>query len=363
MSIDLSASNTYMTPRPIDQRMAIECDQRGLEHTHQSSWPHEPGVVATSGAADLVMSEFAPGSQAALWQRDEAVALVTTGDGTLTVVGAGKSPESAAEIVEWIKSLFPPRADSDAAVVAVTFWSASQHGGRAIRRDIDVADWGDIEENYPRCEELSVLMSEDFRPGSGGQLLLWHGEPGTGKTTALRALANEWRAWCDLHYIVDPEAFFGSRADYMMEVMTRSDEYVDGPPVREGLRDDVRPRWRLLVLEDCGEMLQPDARKEVGQALSRLLNACDGLIGRGLRILVLVTTNEPIEKLHDAVSRPGRCAARVKFERFTPTEAEAWMRRRDADYADRKAPTLADLYGRLEGFPAVKLEHPVGFAS
>ena len=32
-----------------------------------------------------------------------------------------------------------------------------------------------------------------------GALLLWHGEPGTGKTHALRALVRSWRDWCSAH--------------------------------------------------------------------------------------------------------------------------------------------------------------------
>ena len=49
--------------------------------------------------------------------------------------------------------------------------------------------------------------------------MLWHGEAGTGKTFALRALAWQWRHWCDLHYIVDPDSFFGEHADYLMSVL------------------------------------------------------------------------------------------------------------------------------------------------
>ena len=59
-------------------------------------------------------------------------------------------------------------------------------------------------------------MSANYRPESG-QLLLWHGEPGTGKTYALRALAWEWRAWCRFHYVTDPERFF-NEANYMLDV-------------------------------------------------------------------------------------------------------------------------------------------------
>lgn len=48
-----------------------------------------------------------------------------------------------------------------------------------------------------------------------GQLLFWHGLPGTGKTHGLRALASEWHAWCDIELMVDPDVFFGHKPKYM----------------------------------------------------------------------------------------------------------------------------------------------------
>jgi hypothetical protein len=157
----------------------------------------------------------------------------------------------------------------------------------------------------------------DFRPAHGGQLILWHGEAGTGKTFALRALAWEWRDWCEFHYIVDPDSFFGEHADYLMSVLTQPG-YAEMPdprfmryaamtggymPMGDGASEDGEEgskAWRLLVLEDTGELLTPDAKSVIGQGLSRFLNVVDGLIGQGLRVLVLVTTNEPIKTLHPA---------------------------------------------------------------
>ena len=36
------------------------------------------------------------------------------------------------------------------------------------------------------------------------------------------------------------------------------------------------------MLEDTGELLDPDAKTVIGQGLSRFLNVVDGLIGQGL---------------------------------------------------------------------------------
>jgi len=111
--------------------------------------------------------------------------------------------------------------------------------------------------------------------------------------------------------------------------------------------DDVE-RWRLLILEDTGELLAADAKERTGQGLSRLLNTVDGLIGQGLRVLVLVTTNEPLRRLHTAVARPGRCAMQLEFLPFTAAEGQRWLERHGAEGRGRGG-TLASLYARAAG--------------
>ena len=89
--------------------------------------------------------------------------------------------------------------------------------------------------------------------------------------------------------------------------------------------DDGAPHWRLIVIEDADELLRSDAKREAGQSLSRLLNVADGFIGQGVNALILITTNEPIGRLHPAVVRPGRCLAEVEFPPLSPAEATALL--------------------------------------
>jgi hypothetical protein len=270
----------------------------------------------------------------------------------VTASATGRTLVAAEALLAEVREAFP-LASAEAGAINVTFWAYSPNGPQQVSRELDAPEWGRIAENYEEATraQLAQLVDPDFRPGRGGQLLLWHGDPGTGKTTALRALARSWSAWADVHYITDPEQFFGAHSDYMLQVMLAGQL---GAATEE-------PRWRLLVLEDASELLGVDAKHEAGAAFGRFLNVVDGMIGQGLRVLVLVTTNEANDRWHDAVARPGRAAAQVEFNPLTDVEASAWLARRgiEGEYAGGRI--LADLYAIADERPARQRRSP-GFA-
>ena len=89
------------------------------------------------------------------------------------------------------------------------------------------------------------------------------------------------------------------------------------------------------------------AKHTAGQALSRLLNLTDGLLGQGRNVLVGVTTNEDLERLHPAVVRPGRCLARIEVGPLTLTESVDWLG--TSEGVSREGATLAELYALRRG--------------
>jgi len=116
------------------------------------------------------------------------------------------------------------------------------------------------------------------------------------------------------------------------------------------------------VLEDAGELLAADARAIAGQALSRLLNLSDGLLGEGLRAIVLVTTNEPLRRLHPAVVRPGRTWAEVEFAALSAGEANGWLEASGADARVTRDVSLTELFA-LAGGRGLVSRSTVGFAA
>jgi Domain of unknown function (DUF5925)/ATPase family associated with various cellular activities (AAA) len=217
--------------------------------------------------------------------------------------------------------------------VFVGFWHVTPGRGPVRQnRLINTPAWEEIRCNYTRpvAAALDKLMALDAE-SIPARLLLLHGAPGTGKTTALRALAHSWRKWCQVDCVLDPERLF-QEPGYLLQVA------IDN--------NDEDAKWRLLLIEDCDELISAQAKQTSGQSLSRLLNLTDGLLGQGRKILIGLTTNEPIARLHPAVVRPGRCLAQIEVGPLDATEAEQWLGRpigRDA--------TLAELYALKSGNP------------
>lgn len=219
--------------------------------------------------------------------------------------------------------------------VPLSFWSLASNGARSNRKKVNPLLWKDIEANYTK-ETASKLdtLRQTSPPILGGRLILWHGPPGTGKSSALRNLIHEWLPWCDASYVLDAENFFGN-ANYMTSVLLNDDpddfmydddyEYMDELDLQCSYVLQGSDRWNLLIVEDADEFLRSDAKERTGQSLSRLLNLSDGLIGQGLNFLVLITTNEEIGNIHTAVAREGRCMAKIHFSPFTHSEAQDWL--------------------------------------
>lgn len=256
---------------------------------------------------------------------------------------AATEPVIAESLISRIRDMLTDDSPRDAADVPIWFWTMGDHAPHALRRRLTAPAWDDIARNYSHDvrTKLDALMHAE--PSTLSGISVWRGEPGTGKTTALRALARAWSPQCEMHVIVDPEVFLGDNASYLLDVLfgtaTQRDEH--------GQIASEQP-MRLIVLEDAGDLIADTAREHAGQALSRLLNVSDGMLGQGSNVGVIVTTNEPMEDVHPAITRAGRGRASIPFVRLTETESAAWLAAHGASNAPaRGEQTIAELYAML----------------
>ncbi|ORC86848.1 putative ATP-dependent chaperone [Trypanosoma theileri] len=128
---------------------------------------------------------------------------------------------------------------------------------------------------------------------------LLHGPPGCGKSSAVMALAGE------LRLAICPLSLSG-----------------------RGLSDDAliallntAPLRSIVLLEDIDRAFSADSHI----TMSGLLNALDGVAAQEGR-LVFMTTNH-VERLDDALIRPGRCDVKVEIGLLSPSQARQLYRK------------------------------------
>ncbi len=169
--------------------------------------------------------------------------------------------------------------------------TVEQNGIETTNLDVKPFDC-DLEKNYNDdlpYDELSKLIKSDNQ-----ELILLHGEPGTGKTSIIKKLVNDNPSLEFLYF------------DYNLLSSLSNSKVVDF------LSDHKNS---VFIIEDCEKLFTE--RNSGNPFLNVMLNLTDGIIGECFKIKFICTFNCPTSKIDKAVMRKGRLSLIYEFKRLS----------------------------------------------
>lgn len=201
----------------------------------------------------------------------------------------------------------------------------------------------DISKNYGKdfvkvYEKIENKLLEDHSKG----LVLFHGKPGTGKTTLIKHLINT----------VQKEVIF---------IPSHMVESISTPGFVPFLLDHANS---ILVIEDAERaLLNRDGGESSTAAVSNILNMTDGTLDI-LNIQIIATFNTKKDNIDPALLRKGRLIAEWEFKDLSIDESNLLLKDLypDNDYTTDKPLVLTDIYNFEEELIKIKKpETKIGF--
>lgn len=196
-------------------------------------------------------------------------------------------------------------------------------------------DLGHYNKDLPHEEIKKELESE----GSG--LMIFHGAPGTGKTSYLRGLLHE----SNREFIwLDPKILSNMDNDSLLQIFA---EYKNS----------------VVVLEDCEKLVQSRERRG-GQSseMNILLNLTDGILGDSFNLKFICTFNSGLDSIDTALLRNGRLKVKYEFKELEASRVKALSEKIGKNVPEMDM-ALCDIYNWDENKPVEKKQRAIGFAA
>jgi energy-coupling factor transporter ATP-binding protein EcfA2 len=191
--------------------------------------------------------------------------------------------------------------------------------------DIDVTKQYNDDLPY---ERICNIIEDESR----ADLMLFYGEPGTGKSTLIKHLISMYP---DRQFIfLDANILAGIQPAKFITYLTENEN-------------------SILILEDCEKVLQSREIVENG-IMSTILNITDGVISDILGIKLICTFNTALSKIDEALLRKGRLSLKYEFKKLSKDKAIALG-------GDGNDQSLADIFNKEENDYSKKVTRKIGF--
>jgi hypothetical protein len=180
----------------------------------------------------------------------------------------------------------------------------------------------DLELNYGKdFVKISKKIVESLTSNHSG-LYMFHGPPGTGKSTYIKYLASE----LSKDVIFFPTSMIGN---------------ITSPDIINLL---IKKQNCILILEDAEKaIIKRDSNSE-SSLVSTLLNMTDGILGDVLKLNVIVTYNCKRSDIDEALLRKGRLKAEHSFNHLSIENSNKLLNKIGIKVKVDSEMTLADIY-------------------
>lgn len=182
----------------------------------------------------------------------------------------------------------------------------------------------DIDLNYN--DDFPDKEIKDFLNSDKSGVVIFHGEPGTGKSTYIRHLIEN----------VDKKFLYLDASCF---------DYLTDASFIELLFDN---KDSVIVLEDSEKLLKKRNSREINNHISSLLNLTDGLLADSMKLKMVCTFNAPLEDIDDAILRKGRLKVKYQFNKLNRDKTAKLFESLGVHSAEDKEQTLADIYNYAE---------------
>jgi SpoVK/Ycf46/Vps4 family AAA+-type ATPase len=199
----------------------------------------------------------------------------------------------------------------------------------------------DLELNYGTkfLKVHEVILNRLNRPNDKG-IILFHGVPGSGKTTYIKYLTR---------LITDKEILF---------IPPSMAESLSEPSIIPFLMEHKNS---VLIVEDAERVISDREGNGSSMGVSNILNLTDGILGDCLNIQVIATFNMKKEKIDQALLRKGRLIAEHKFDKLSIDETNTLLKHIGKEGVVTEPMTLADIYNIDEELFKVDDKLKIGF--
>lgn len=232
------------------------------------------------------------------------------------------------ELVKTIqRAIRPYEVDDDMLEIGIL---CQRNGGYFIEdSEIGIMDIN-VEQTYN--DDIPVEEIDNFILKEQG-LILFYGEPGTGKTTYIRHLMQKHR---NVKFIVlDSNLLYNITSSSLLNVF-------------------ISNRNAVYIIEDC-EKLLVSRDDEPNAIISAFLNMTDGILANVINCKFVCTFNTDLDKIDDAIKRKGRMKLKYEFKKLNHNK----VKQLTGDDVDM---TIADaIYIQKENDFSKKKTNKIGF--